>query len=77
MNSVVGRMRPEAISFGRQSRILKIDPAVRCPVLSVWYKLFHMTTIQAGYLYRSKAAHFGRNKPQKISHRPAAQRMEL
>jgi nucleotide-binding universal stress UspA family protein len=33
---VVGRMRPEAISFGRQSRILKIDHAVRCPVLSVW-----------------------------------------
>jgi hypothetical protein len=26
----------EAISFGRQSRILKIDHAVRCPVLSVW-----------------------------------------
>lgn len=33
---VVGRMRPEAISFGRQSRILKIDHAVHCPVLSVW-----------------------------------------
>jgi nucleotide-binding universal stress UspA family protein len=33
---VVGRMRPEAISFGRQSRILKINHAVRCPVLSVW-----------------------------------------
>ena len=33
---VVGRMRPEAISFGRQSRVLKIDHAVRCPVLSVW-----------------------------------------
>jgi nucleotide-binding universal stress UspA family protein len=33
---VVGRMRPEAISFGRQSLILKIDHAVRCPVLSVW-----------------------------------------
>ena len=33
---VVGRMRPEAISFGRQGRILKIDHAVRCPVLSVW-----------------------------------------
>jgi nucleotide-binding universal stress UspA family protein len=33
---VVGRMRPEAISFGQQSRILKIDHAVRCPVLSVW-----------------------------------------
>lgn len=33
---VVGRVRPEAISFGRQSRILKIDHAVHCPVLSVW-----------------------------------------
>lgn len=33
---VVGRMRPEAVSFGRQSRILKIDRAVHCPVLSVW-----------------------------------------
>jgi hypothetical protein len=33
---VVGRMRPEAISFGQQSRILKIDHAVHCPVLSVW-----------------------------------------
>ena len=33
---VVGRIRPEAITFGRQSRILKIDNAVRCPVLSVW-----------------------------------------
>ena len=33
---VVGRMRPEAITFGRQSRILKIDHTVSCPVLSVW-----------------------------------------
>jgi nucleotide-binding universal stress UspA family protein len=33
---VVGRVRPGAISLGRQSRILKIDHAVRCPVLSVW-----------------------------------------
>jgi nucleotide-binding universal stress UspA family protein len=33
---VVGRMRPGALSFGRQSRILKIDHAVHCPVLSVW-----------------------------------------
>ena len=33
---VVGRIRPEAITFGRQSRILKIDHVVRCPVLSVW-----------------------------------------
>lgn len=33
---VVGRVRPEAISLGRQSRILRIDHAVRCPVLSVW-----------------------------------------
>lgn len=33
---VVGRMRPGALSFGRQSRILKIDHAVQCPVLSVW-----------------------------------------
>ena len=33
---VVGRMRPEAVSLGRQSRILRIDHAVRCPVLSVW-----------------------------------------
>ena len=33
---VVGRMRPEATSFGRQSRILKIDHTVSCPVLSVW-----------------------------------------
>lgn len=33
---VVGRVRPEAVSLGRQSRILKIDHAVRCPVLSVW-----------------------------------------
>lgn len=34
--AVVGRIRPEALTFGRQSRILKIDHAVRCPVLSVW-----------------------------------------
>lgn len=33
---VVGRVRPGAISLGRQSRILRIDQAVRCPVLSVW-----------------------------------------
>ena len=33
---VVGRMHPRALSFGRQSRILKIDHAVHCPVLSVW-----------------------------------------
>jgi nucleotide-binding universal stress UspA family protein len=33
---VVGRMHPGALSFGRQSRILKIDHAVHCPVLSVW-----------------------------------------
>jgi nucleotide-binding universal stress UspA family protein len=33
---VVGRMRPEAVSFGRQSRLLKIDHALHCPVLSVW-----------------------------------------
>jgi nucleotide-binding universal stress UspA family protein len=33
---VVGRMRPEAVSFGRQSRLLKIDHALKCPVLSVW-----------------------------------------
>jgi nucleotide-binding universal stress UspA family protein len=33
---VVGRMRPEAVSFGRQSRILTIDHALHCPVLSVW-----------------------------------------
>ena len=33
---VVGRMRPEAISLGRQSRILEIDHAVGCPVLSAW-----------------------------------------
>jgi nucleotide-binding universal stress UspA family protein len=33
---VVGRTRPEAITFGRQSRLLVIDHAVRCPVLSVW-----------------------------------------
>ena len=33
---VVGRMRSGALSFGRQSRILKIDHAVHCPVLSVW-----------------------------------------
>jgi nucleotide-binding universal stress UspA family protein len=32
---VVGRVRPGAISLGRQTRILKIDHAVRCPVLSV------------------------------------------
>jgi nucleotide-binding universal stress UspA family protein len=33
---VVGRMRPGAVSVGRQSRLLKIDHALRCPVLSVW-----------------------------------------
>jgi nucleotide-binding universal stress UspA family protein len=33
---VVGRVRPGAITLGRQSRILRIDHAVRCPVLSVW-----------------------------------------
>jgi nucleotide-binding universal stress UspA family protein len=33
---VVGRMHPGALSFGRQSRLLKIDHAVHCPVLSVW-----------------------------------------
>jgi nucleotide-binding universal stress UspA family protein len=33
---VVGRMRPEAVSLGRQSRLLKIDHALHCPVLSVW-----------------------------------------
>jgi nucleotide-binding universal stress UspA family protein len=33
---VVGRVRPGAISLGRQGRILNIDHAVRCPVLSVW-----------------------------------------
>jgi nucleotide-binding universal stress UspA family protein len=33
---VVGRVRPGSISLGRQSRLLKIDHSVRCPVLSVW-----------------------------------------
>jgi len=33
---VVGRMRPGAVSFGRQTRLLKIDHALHCPVLSVW-----------------------------------------
>jgi nucleotide-binding universal stress UspA family protein len=33
---VVGRTRPGAVSLGRQSRILKIDHALHCPVLSVW-----------------------------------------
>jgi nucleotide-binding universal stress UspA family protein len=33
---VVGRVRPGAISLGRQSRLLKIDHSARCPVLSVW-----------------------------------------
>jgi nucleotide-binding universal stress UspA family protein len=33
---VVGRVRPGAISLGRQSRLLKVDHAVRSPVLSVW-----------------------------------------
>jgi nucleotide-binding universal stress UspA family protein len=33
---IVGRMRPEAVSLGRQSRLLKIDHALHCPVLSVW-----------------------------------------
>ncbi|QNI30508.1 universal stress protein [Alloacidobacterium dinghuense] len=33
---VVGRMRPGAVSLGRQSRLLKIDHALCCPVLSVW-----------------------------------------
>jgi nucleotide-binding universal stress UspA family protein len=33
---VVGRMRPGAVSLGRQSRILRIDNALLCPVLSVW-----------------------------------------
>jgi hypothetical protein len=33
---VVGRMHPGALGFGRQSRLLKIDHALHCPVLSVW-----------------------------------------
>ena len=33
---VMGRVRPGAISLGRQSRILKVDHAAPCPVLSVW-----------------------------------------
>jgi nucleotide-binding universal stress UspA family protein len=33
---VVGRTRPGTIGLGRQNRILKIDDAVRRPILSVW-----------------------------------------
>jgi nucleotide-binding universal stress UspA family protein len=33
---VVGRMRPGAVSLGRQSSLLKIDHVLHCPVLSVW-----------------------------------------
>jgi nucleotide-binding universal stress UspA family protein len=33
---VVGRVRPGAMSLGRQSRILNIDHALHCPALSVW-----------------------------------------
>lgn len=33
---VVGRMRPGAVSLGRQSHILEIDHTLHCPVLSVW-----------------------------------------
>jgi nucleotide-binding universal stress UspA family protein len=33
---VVGRTRPGTIGFGRQAHVLKLDHAVRCPVLSVW-----------------------------------------
>lgn len=33
---IVGRVSPEAISLGRQSRILKIDHVLHCPTLSVY-----------------------------------------
>lgn len=33
---VVGRTRPGTIGLGVQGRILKIDHAIRCPILSVW-----------------------------------------
>jgi nucleotide-binding universal stress UspA family protein len=33
---VVGRTRPGTIGLGRQNRILRIDDAVRRPILSVW-----------------------------------------
>ena len=33
---VVGRSRPETLSLGAQTHILKIDHAARCAVLSVW-----------------------------------------
>jgi nucleotide-binding universal stress UspA family protein len=33
---VVGRTRPETLSLGEQTHVLKIDHASRCAVLSVW-----------------------------------------